>query len=40
MQKLLLIDRAKCTSGLQCEMACSFEHEGVFNPAKSPGPGG
>ena len=35
MQKSLLIDPAKCTSCLQCEMACSFEHEGVFNPAKS-----
>ena len=35
MQKSLLIDPAKCTSCLQCEMACSFEHEGSFNPAKS-----
>ncbi len=35
MQKSLLIDPAKCTSCLQCEMACSFEHTGAFNPAKS-----
>ncbi len=35
MHKSLLIDPAKCTSCLQCEMACSFEHEGVFNPARS-----
>jgi len=35
MHKALLIDPEKCTSCLQCEMACSFEKEGVFNPAKS-----
>ncbi len=35
MLKALLIDPDKCTSCLQCEMACSFEHEGTFNPAKS-----
>ena len=35
MQKALLIDPEKCTSCLQCEMACSFEQEGIFNPAKS-----
>ena len=35
MLKSLLIDAEKCTSCLQCEMACSFEHEGTFNPAKS-----
>ena len=35
MYKSLLIDPKKCTSCLQCEMACSFEHEGVFNPARS-----
>jgi len=35
MQKSLLIDPAKCTSCLQCELACSFEHEGAFNPSKS-----
>ncbi len=35
MQKSLLIDPDLCTSCLQCEMACSFEHEGAFNPAHS-----
>lgn len=35
MYKSLLIDPAKCTSCLQCELACSFENEGLFNPAKS-----
>ncbi len=35
MQKSLLITPELCTSCLQCEMACSFEHGGVFNPAKS-----
>ena len=35
MEKSLHIDPGKCTECLQCEMACSFENEGVFNPAKS-----
>jgi len=35
LQKSLLIEPAKCTSCLQCEMACSFEHTGAFNPARS-----
>ncbi len=35
MQKSLNIDPAKCTGCLQCEMACSYENYGVFNPAKS-----
>jgi Fe-S-cluster-containing hydrogenase component 2 len=35
MQKSLVIDPEKCTGCLLCEMACSFEHEGIFNPAKS-----
>ena len=35
LQKSLLIDPAKCTSCLQCEMACSLEHTGAFNPALS-----
>ncbi len=35
MQKALLIDPDKCTGCLQCEMACSFEHEGRFNPSRS-----
>jgi len=32
MQKSLSIDPAKCTGCLQCEMACSYENYGVFNP--------
>ncbi|MCZ4305501.1 4Fe-4S dicluster domain-containing protein [Denitromonas ohlonensis] len=35
MLKSLHIDPAKCTGCLQCEMACSYEHHGVFNPSKS-----
>ncbi len=35
MQKSLSIDPQKCTGCLQCEMACSFEHEGMFNPSRS-----
>ncbi len=35
MQKSLNISPEKCTGCLQCEMACSLEHEGSFNPAKS-----
>ena len=35
MQKSLLIDAGKCTGCLQCEMACSYENENVFNPSKS-----
>jgi len=35
MLKSLHIDPGKCTNCLQCEMACSYENEGVFNPAKS-----
>ena len=35
MYKSLLIDPAKCTSCLQFELACSYENEGVFNPARS-----
>ena len=35
MQKSLHIDPGKCTNCLQCEMACSYINEGVFNPAKS-----
>ncbi len=33
--KSLILDADKCTSCLQCEMACSLEHEGLFNPARS-----
>ncbi len=35
MLRSLQIEPEKCTGCLQCEMACSFENEGVFNPAKS-----
>ncbi len=35
MLKSLHINPDKCTGCLQCEMACSFENEGVFNIAKS-----
>ena len=35
MHKSLIIDANKCTSCLQCEMACSYEHTGAFNPARS-----
>jgi len=35
MQRALHIDPVKCTGCLQCEMACSYENEGVFNPSKS-----
>lgn len=35
MQRSLNIDPGKCTGCRQCEMACSYENEGVFNPSKS-----
>lgn len=35
MLKSLHIDPGKCTGCLQCELACSYEQEGVFNPSKS-----
>jgi anaerobic carbon-monoxide dehydrogenase iron sulfur subunit len=35
MQKSLHIDPLKCTGCVQCEMACSFEHTGMFNPSRS-----
>jgi len=35
MQKSLHISPDKCTGCLQCELACSLEHHGEFNPAKS-----
>lgn len=35
MMKSLSIDPGKCTGCLQCEMACSYELEGTFNPARS-----
>ena len=35
MNKALQFFAEKCTGCLQCEMACSFEKTGVFNPAQS-----
>jgi Fe-S-cluster-containing hydrogenase component 2 len=35
MLKSLHINPEKCTGCLQCEMACSYEHEGIFNTSKS-----
>ena len=35
MLKALQLEPEKCTGCLQCEMACSYENEGVFNPSKS-----
>ncbi|MCU7905274.1 MAG: 4Fe-4S dicluster domain-containing protein [Candidatus Thiodiazotropha sp. (ex Epidulcina cf. delphinae)] len=35
MLRSLLIDADKCTGCVQCELACSFENEGLFNPSKS-----
>ena len=35
MQRSLHIDPEKCTGCLQCELACSYDNEGVFNPSKS-----
>ena len=35
MQKSLHIIAEKCTGCLQCEMACSFQADGVFNPSRS-----
>ncbi|MGE5505197.1 MAG: 4Fe-4S dicluster domain-containing protein [Actinomycetota bacterium] len=35
MRKALLIKPEKCTGCRQCEMACSFEKERSFNPARS-----
>jgi len=35
MLKSLLIESEKCTGCLECEMACSYDNEGLFNLAKS-----
>jgi Fe-S-cluster-containing hydrogenase component 2 len=34
-RKVLLVDVDKCTGCRTCELACSWVHEGVFNPLKS-----
>jgi carbon-monoxide dehydrogenase iron sulfur subunit len=31
----LIVDSGKCTGCRKCELACSYEKEGVFNPALS-----
>lgn len=35
MQRSLQIDPDKCTACMQCEVACSFEATGTFNPSQS-----
>lgn len=35
MQRSLRIDAQKCTGCMQCELACSFDKLGLFNPARS-----
>ncbi len=35
MLRALVIDAGKCTGCKQCELACSFENEGLFNVSKS-----
>jgi Fe-S-cluster-containing dehydrogenase component len=35
MQKSLHIDPDECTGCLQCAMACSYQHCGLFNPSRS-----
>jgi len=35
MQRSLRIDSERCTGCLQCELACSLEKEGLFNPSRS-----
>jgi carbon-monoxide dehydrogenase iron sulfur subunit len=35
VQNSLNIDPGKCTGCLQCELACSFEHTGSYNPSRS-----
>ena len=35
MQRSLVIEPSKCTGCMQCELACSFEKEGLFNPSRS-----
>ena len=33
--KQIVVHQERCTACRECEMACSFEHEGVFVPALS-----
>ncbi len=35
MFKALRVEPRKCTGCLQCELACSYEHESAFNPSRS-----
>jgi len=35
MLRALKLEPEKCTGCRQCEMACSYENENMFNPAKS-----
>ena len=35
MNRVLVVDHAKCTGCRSCEMACSVAHGGASNPAKS-----
>lgn len=35
MAKILMIHPDKCATCRNCELACSFAHEGAFNPNKS-----
>lgn len=35
MSKRLVFDIEKCVGCRACELACSFKHEGVFNPKRS-----
>ena len=35
MLKALRVEPRKCTGCLQCELACSFEHESAYNPSRS-----
>lgn len=34
-RKIVLVDANKCTGCRVCELACSFKHEGVFQPTLS-----
>ncbi len=36
MLKALKIEPELCTGCLQCELACSYENEGVFKPGQIP----